>query len=152
MITTLIEQRGWVYICIDSREPNECKVGMTTRPLAERICETTNPYYLLVKAYKVPADEAYSLEQHLHKELDKHFRRNYHLMSRGKAEWFFCSAEKAIEVIEHPLAKCLRMQSEYGEPNLSSIVYRPPVTVLYPLWSIIDPNLYSYYENLLSNV
>jgi hypothetical protein len=121
----LYNLKGWIYICMNITNPNECKIGMTRRALFERIVETGNPDYRIVKAYKVPPEEALKLERHLQREVGKWYERKSHFITGKKSEWFLCSPAEAAQAMEHDLAKCLCLQDEDGNPKLDSIIFKP---------------------------
>lgn len=125
MLESLVNQKGWIYICMDLNNPNECKLGMTKRKLYERITETGNPDYMIIKAYNVPPEEALALEKHLQREVNKYYFRKKHFITGKDSEWFLCSPAQAAAALEHDLAKCLCMQDEDGNPNLVSIIFKP---------------------------
>ncbi|UJJ49835.1 MULTISPECIES: GIY-YIG nuclease family protein [Rhodanobacter] len=120
-----VDQRGWLYICMDIKDPGSCKVGCTRRALYKRITETGNPDYMIVKAYKVPPEEAFALERHLQREVSKVARRKPHILSGRRSEWFECSPKVAANALEHDLAKCLGLQDEDGNPMLSHLIFKP---------------------------
>jgi len=110
---------------MDIKFPNECKLGMTTRPLYKRITETGNPDYMIIKAYNVPPEEAKALEKHLQREVGKWYGRKVHFITGKKSEWFLCSPAQAANAIEHDLAKCLCLQDKDGNPDLAEITFKP---------------------------
>jgi len=121
----LVNQPGWVYICMNAQNPNECKIGSTKRPLYNRLTETGNPDYMIVKAYQVPPEETLKLERHLQREVGKVAVQKVHLLTGKKSEWFICSPKVAAQALEHELAKCLGRQDEDGCPDLASITFKP---------------------------
>lgn len=123
-MSNLINQAGWIYICMDLRHLNECKIGMTKRSLYKRLSETGNPNYMLVKAYKVPLIEALKIEQYLHRQIS--YKRQCHFINGYNSEWFCCSPAEAAKVIEPELAKCLGVYyDEDGNYDLSPITFKP---------------------------
>ena len=125
----MVNQQGWIYICMDIKVTNECKVGMTRRSLYKRITETGNPDYMIVKAYKVPQNEMPAikkLEKYLQRELGKVYTRKRHFITGKKSEWFRCSPVEATKIIEDNLARCLGLQDEDGNTVLGEIdIFKP---------------------------
>lgn len=80
---------------MDIKKPDECKIGMTKRALYNRITETGNPDYIVVKEYKVPPEEAPALEKHLQRAIGTWYRRKKHFLTGKNSEWFLCSPAKA---------------------------------------------------------
>lgn len=74
----VVHQKGWIYICMDIKKPDECKIGMTKRALYKRITETGNPDYMVVKAYKVPPEEAPVLEKLFQRAVGKWYKQKKH--------------------------------------------------------------------------
>ena len=125
LMNDLVDQPGWLYICMDVKNPGECKLGSSTRPLYDRVTETGNPDYMIVKAYQVPPEESLKLEKHLRREVGKVASRKVHILTGRQSEWFTCTPKEAAQAIEHDLAKCLRLQDEDGVADLSAITFKP---------------------------
>lgn len=120
----LTDQKGWIYICMDLRHPEECKIGMTKRALFKRLIETGNPSYMIVKAYKIPLKEALAIERYLHRKIP--YQQKIHFLTGRKSEWFDCSPAEASKAIEPELANCLGgFYDEDGNYDLSSIIFKP---------------------------
>ena len=85
--------KGWVYVISNQAMPGLIKIGYSTKDpelRARELNHTGSPHPYIVE-YEMLIDEPYRLEQQVHKALRHH--------SEGR-EWFRCSAEEAIAVIQ----------------------------------------------------
>lgn len=85
--------KGWVYVISNQAMPGLIKIGYSTKDpelRARELNHTGSPYPYIVE-YEMLIAEPYRLEQQVHKALRHH--------SEGR-EWFRCSAEEAIAVIQ----------------------------------------------------
>jgi len=154
-ITESLNECGWIYICIDLRDSIAFKVGLTKgNNIFNRISETTNPYYMLVRAYRIPdsyisdlgckqrsfrTSDWYYLERYIHKELEKSHHRVRHCMTGSPSEWFEGDLESAIGEINYYFARTTHLLDEDGSHEISRQIYDPIINVHY-----FDDSLYRF--------
>jgi len=90
-------EQGWIYVAYDVRHLEQCKIGLTRGPLWDRMTDTTNPYYALFVAFRVPASshfEIHKIEAFLQQKAGiypvSHFR------SGNDSEWYESAPESAL--------------------------------------------------------
>lgn len=156
-----LNECGWIYICIDLRDPFSFKVGLTkAHDIYHRVSETTNPYYMLVRGYRIPnsyitnldcnrrsflGSEWYYLERFIHKELEKRFNRVVHCMTGNESEWFEGSLEAAIGEINYFFARTVDLLDENGNFNINHLIYDPIITRIFFrdfLYRFVGRNIY----------
>ncbi|HEE5437938.1 GIY-YIG nuclease family protein [Acinetobacter baumannii] len=147
IIPESLNECGWIYICIDLRDPFAFKVGLTkARNIFDRVSETTNPYYMLVRGYRIPdsyimnqlcnrrsfrESDWYYLERYIHKELEKSHDRVLHCMKGTTSEWFEGDLEYAIGEVNYYFARTVSLLDEDGNHDISNHVYDPIINVEY---------------------
>jgi hypothetical protein len=105
---------AWIYIAIDIRDMNMCKIGLTTKehPL-KRISEgkTYNPFLELFTTYELSACTWGCSQKELN-DIENYFHRRAtfggamkHLRTLRDSEWFFNDPEEAEYQIDWMLAK-----------------------------------------------
>ena len=96
---------GTIYVAKDTEKPGRCKIGYSGRDGAARTSETTNPDYILVKSFFI-SGYAHHLERVLHSVIERNgYKRIKHRRTGNPSEWFKCSANKAIDIIQDYLCK-----------------------------------------------
>lgn len=142
-----LNECGWIYICIDLRDHFAFKVGLTkSKNIFNRVSETTNPYYMLVRGYRIPdsyitnqvcnrrsfrASDWYYLERYIHKELEKSHDRVLHCMKDTISEWFEGDLECAIGEVNYYFARTVNLLDEDGNHDISNHIYDPIINVPY---------------------
>jgi hypothetical protein len=76
-----VATRGWVYV-IQDPATQAVKLGMTRRPVDQRLGELTKGPVKPELLHVIPADDARAAERRLH----QHFKHK-----RGRGEWFWLS-------------------------------------------------------------
>ena len=105
---------AWIYIAIDIRDMNMCKIGLTTKedPL-KRISEgrTYNPFLELFTTYQLSACTWGCSQKELN-DIENYFHRRStfggaikHVRTQRDSEWFFNDPEEAEHQIDWMLAK-----------------------------------------------
>jgi hypothetical protein len=119
----LIARPGWIYISMDIGDPDRSKVGMTGRPLFKRATETSNPWQMMVKTYKVSPADAEALEGCIHSRLH-HFRQTHGHGTR-KSERFNCSTANAIWVADRCVRRFFQRADEGGDTSIRDLEFIP---------------------------
>jgi len=146
-ISENLNEFGWIYLCIDVRDPNAFKVGLTkANNIFDRISDTTNPYYMLVRGYMIPyfyirdpdctnrsfrESDWYYLERYIHKELEKSHHRVTHCMKGSLSEWFEGDLENALGEISYYFARTVGLLDENGNHAINSYIYDPIINALH---------------------
>jgi hypothetical protein len=144
-----LNEFGWIYLCIDVRDPYSFKVGLTkANNIFDRISDTTNPYYLLVRGYRIPdfyisnpnctnrsfrESDWYYLERYIHKELEKIHHRVTHCMKGSLSEWFEGDLEYALGQINYYFFRTVSLLDEDGNPPsaINDYIYDPIINSVY---------------------
>lgn len=161
VITESLNECGWIYICIDLRDPLSFKVGLTkTNNIFQRMSDTTNPYYMLVRGYKIPdnyinnldckhrsfrTSDWYYLERYIHKELEKGNDRINHCMTGKESEWFEGDLEGAIGEIDYYFARTVELLDEDGNHDIRPHIYDPIINTMFfyeKLYRFMERNIY----------
>jgi hypothetical protein len=146
-ISQNLNELGWIYLCIDVRDPYAFKVGLTkANNIFDRISDTTNPYYMLVRGYMIPnfyirdpnctnrsfrESDWYYLERYIHKELEKAHHRVTHCMKGSLSEWFEGDLESALGEINYYFARTVGLLDEDGNHTINNYIYDPFINVFY---------------------
>lgn len=105
---------GWIYVAYDVRELNECKIGLTRGSLWARMRDTTNPYYALFAAFRVPSSshaEILQIEAYLQRKAGGG-RPISHFRSGRDSEWYPSSPDSALLYLIEIFPNC------FGEAGL----------------------------------
>lgn len=156
-----LNECGWIYICMDLRDPFSFKVGLTKATnIYERVSDTTNPYYMLIRGYMIPnsyitnldcnrrsflGSQWYYLERFIHKELEKRFNRVVHCMTGNQSEWFEGSLEAVIGEINYFFARTVDLLDDNGNYNINHLIYDQPITQYFfyrSLYKFAERNIY----------
>lgn len=154
MISDAINQSGWIYVGVDLRDPRYFKLGLTTRAnIYKRFSDTTNPFYMLLRGYRIPAEfiygtdisshdyrknEAYYLERYIHKELEKNFKRQKHHVNNSPTEWFEGDWGLALGCVNYFFARTVHRLDENGNAVMDNLTYDPVLNSGY-FYNIIEP-------------
>lgn len=99
------KDEGWIYIAYDYRDLTMAKIGITKRPIFDRIFQsTTNPCYMLFAAFRAKGDLLKELPA-----MEKYFTRKFRLYpfihpSGQKLEWWPISPPNALKTIVEKLS------------------------------------------------
>jgi hypothetical protein len=121
-----INEFGWIYLAVDLYNPEVCKIGLTKRPrLYDRVTETGNPNYVVVRAYRFPFEvDRLWIERYLHNETQKQSSRIKHFMTGRNSEWFSLSVENVLSTVRFYFAHCLNYTlHEQGKLSESTQYY-----------------------------
>lgn len=94
---------SWIYVGLDTRDPNEAKIGLTNGQLGTRASSPQNPYYSLYRAFKVkdgtPRQKLQEIETAIKVMLTKNYAPVPHYTSETLSEVFKVSPQEMTEVI-----------------------------------------------------
>lgn len=138
-----MNESGWIYLCVSLTNPNSFKVGLTSSPnIYTRLGSTTDPFYILVRGYKVPDNyypqprstshsrlhnPMFYLEHYIHEELRKHFDNQYHTMTNKKSEWFEGNIGHGIGYVNYFFARTVNILDENGRYDTNTYTFDPIV-------------------------
>jgi hypothetical protein len=103
-------QSAWIYIAIDARHLDICKVGITLQAEARhRVTgsNTANPFYTLFNSYDmagigISKKELFDFEDYLHRKIAPRIPM---IGTGGYSEWIMMSPFKAAEEIEYRIGR-----------------------------------------------
>jgi hypothetical protein len=145
---------GWIYVAYDIRHLNECKIGLTRGPLWNRMTDTTNPYYALFVAFRVPASSHFEIGN-IEKFL-KHKAGIYpipHIRSGNDSEWYRTAPDAALLTLVEVFPNCfgdtghVRMTSDGAD--FTECIYLPEISTqrLKNFNSAFVPSLLDFHAN-----
>ena len=120
---------GWLYLAYDYKRLNETKIGVTTRPLFNRIRQsTTNPYYVLFAAFHIPncgLEKLREVEEYLtwksHIGLAEH-------PSGFESEWLLDSPDEVLRGVIGKIPNVIDINRDLdGDYDFTRSIYLPSV-------------------------
>lgn len=102
--------RSWIYVGVDTRDPNEAKIGLTGGQLGTRASSPQNPRYTLYRAFKVKDGTTREKLKEIETDIKMMLTENYapipHYGSGELSEVFKVSPQEMAEVVnDHLLDK-----------------------------------------------
>lgn len=119
---------GWLYIAYDCQHLMRTKIGMTTRPIFDRIREsTTNPFYVLFAAFHIPENlhhELKAIENYVARKLHAPFINH---PSGSESEWCILSPSDALAMIVGKLPNTGCVDGSHEGFDFTRIIYLPKI-------------------------
>jgi hypothetical protein len=145
---------GWIYVAYDVRQLDECKIGLTRGPLWNRMTETTNPYYALFVAFRVPSPNHFEI--HKMERFLQHKAGIYpipHFRSGNDSEWYAAAPESALLTLVEVFPNCfggtgpVRMDSDGAD--FTECIYLPELNAerLQNFRGAFIPSLLEFHAN-----
>lgn len=112
-----ILQHAWIYIAIDIRNLNICKIGLTTKENPyDRIKQgaTSNPYYILFNCYdlsklNISLQELCDFEKYLHRKLGFRIKN---VATGNNSEWLEITPFYAEKELEYRIGNSFRFGND----------------------------------------
>jgi hypothetical protein len=145
---------GWIYVAYDVRHLDECKIGLTRGPLWDRMTNTTNPYYALFVAFRVPFSSHFEIGK-----IEAFLQRKagidpiLHFRSGNKSEWFATTPVNALLMLIEVFPNCfdntgpVRMDSDGAD--FTGCIYLPELSAqrLQSFHGTFVPSLLDFHAN-----
>lgn len=100
---------SWIYVGVDTRHPDEAKIGLTGGQLGTRASSPQNPYYTLFRAFKVKdgtsREKLKEIETAIKEMLSANYEPVAHYGSGSFSEVYKVSPQEMTEVVNNYLLK-----------------------------------------------